>query len=169
MENEIINKVANSPLITIDLEEFFDQDQLLPFDLKDFLFHGLILKEKDYREALKNTDWSIYANKYVALFCSADAIVPTWAYMLAANYLTQAGAKVYTGTVTAALEKIYEQQIEELEIETYRDKMIVIKGCFDKPVPVSAYVKITNKLTPIVKSLMFGEACSTVPVYKRKA
>lgn len=165
---EIVNRVANSALVTIDMETFFDFEEIAEFDMKDHLFQGLILKEKDFREFIKNHDWSAYKDKYVALFCSADVIVPTWAFMLVSNRLQPFAKDVHFGKPEEFIQAQYEKFIENMDLSEYDDKMVVIKGCFDKPVPVGAYVAITQKLTPRVRSLMFGEACSAVPIYKRR-
>lgn len=165
---EIVNRVANSPLVTIDMEKMFDFDGMAEFDMKEHLFQGLILKEKDFREFVKDHDWSQYKDKKVAVFCSADAIVPTWAYMLVANRLQPFAADIYFGTEEELIQAAYQRIISEMDMSEYEDKMVVVKGCSDKPVPIGAYVEITRQLTPRVKSLMFGEPCSTVPIYKRK-
>jgi hypothetical protein len=169
MEPEIINRVAQSPLITINLEDFYHAGERVVFDMKDHLFHGLILKEKDFREFIKNHDWQQYAGKNVAITCTADAVVPTWAYMLVAEKL-QAHANFFVFGSTDALENaLFQDALKDFNPAEYQDKMIVIKGCFDKPVPAGAYVEITRLLAPYVKSLMYGEPCSTVPIFKRKA
>lgn len=169
METEIINRVAQSPLITINLEDFYHPGERVVFDMKDHLFHGLILKEKDFREFIKNHDWQQYAGKNVAITCTTDAVVPTWAYMLVAEKL-QPHAHFFTFGNRDALENaLFQNALKDFNPAEYQDKMIVIKGCFDKPVPVGAYVEITRLLAPYVKSLMYGEPCSTVPIFKRKA
>ncbi len=166
--DEIVNKVANSPLITFNLEEYYDQSEVAEFDMKDHLFQGLILREKDFRLFIKECDWSTYQDKNVALFCSADAIVPTWAYMLVANKLAGIANHVHYGNATDMQQAIILDKLNDIDIESYRDKMIVVKGCSDLDVPIGAYVAITEKFTPVVKSIMFGEPCSTVPIYKKK-
>jgi fructose-1-phosphate kinase PfkB-like protein len=167
MADQIINRVANSPLITIDLEETLPELMVLEWDVKDVLFKGLILREKDFRGFVKEHDWSKYKNQLVALYCSADAIVPTWAYMILANKLEQNGAQVIFGTKAEVLARKYKDMIEEMDLEIYRDKMIVVKGCGDRDIPTDVYVQLTARLTPLVKSIMYGEPCSTVPVYKK--
>ncbi len=166
--SEIINRVSNSPLVTIDMEDLFDFGEIVHFDMKDRLFQGLILKEKDFRAFIAEHDWSAYKGKYVAVFCSVDAILPTWAYMLVANRLQPYAKDFHFGTGEELIQAVYDKLIDNIDVSAYDNKMVVIKGCFNKPVPTGAYVAITKKLTPHVKSLMFGEACSTVPIYKRK-
>lgn len=164
---EIINKVALSGIISIDLEEFYPQGERVLFDIKDLLFQGLILREKDFREFVKNEDWTKYKNKYVALICSADAIVPTWAYMLLATQLEPYVKKVVFGNLEILETVLYNEILSKLNINDYKDARIVIKGCGHLPVPKAAYVEIARLLRPIAKSIMYGEACSTVPLYKQ--
>lgn len=164
---EIINKVALSGIITIDLEEFYPQGERVLFDIKDLLFQGLVLREKDFREFVKNEDWTKYKNKYVALICSADAIVPTWAYMLLATQLEPYVKKVVFGNLEILETVLYNEILSKLNINDYKDARIVIKGCGHLPVPKAAYVEIARLLRPIAKSIMYGEACSTVPLYKQ--
>lgn len=168
METEIINRVANSSLVQLDLEEWYPASQKATFDLSDYLYEKLILKELDFRKSLKEIAWEEYAGKHVALFCSEDAIIPTWAFMLAAHYLTLAGARVYFCKPEELDTFVYQDLITSLDIEPYKDQKVIVKGCSKFPVPVSAYVAIAEKLTPIVQSLMYGEPCSNVPLYKRK-
>jgi hypothetical protein len=165
---KIENRVAESGLLTIDLEALYPQEERADFDLKDFLFMGLILKEKDYRESLKNVDWEKYRGKNVAVFCSADAVVPVWAYMLAGVYLAPVAAGVYFCNPDELDDRIFRERLDKLDLHSYHDQRVIIKGCSDKPVPVSAYLEITRRLRPVVKSLMYGEACSNVPLYKKK-
>jgi len=167
MENEIINKVALSGIITIDLEEFYPLGERVLLDIKEHLFQGLILREKDFREFVKNEDWSKYTNKYVALICSADAVVPTWAYMLLAIQLEPYIKKVVFGDLETLETVLYNEALNKLNINDYKDARVVIKGCGDLPVPKAAYVEITRLLRPVAKSIMYGEACSMVPLYKQ--
>ncbi|QCK13915.1 DUF2480 family protein [Mangrovivirga cuniculi] len=167
MAEEIINRVAKSPLVTIDLEELYDHRERIGFDLKDLLFQELILKEKDFRQFVKEHEWSQYQDKHFALFCSADAIVPTWAYMIIASKLKPYAATVSFSSLEKLEEIIFEKIIDQIDAEEYREKKIVIKGCSKLAVPTSAYVRLTEKLTPVVSSIMYGEPCSTVPVYKK--
>ncbi|PVD51125.1 hypothetical protein DC498_17070 [Terrimonas sp.] len=164
---EIINKVAESGIITINLEAFFPKDEIAIFDLKPWLFRELILKEKEFREALKNADWEQYKDKVVGLTNTADAIIPMWAYMLVASYLQPHAKEVLFGDEQLLTRSLMLKNIEQISAEEYIDKRIVIKGCGDIVLPEAAYVAITNKLKPVVKSLMYGEPCSTVPVYKK--
>jgi hypothetical protein len=164
----IVNKVAESGLITLDLEEFYPRDEIVSFDLKDHLFMGMILKEKDFRTALQQIDWETYRDKAVAVFCSADAIIPLWAYMLVSTYLSGVAGKVFSGTPDEMRKQLFIENIRKINGDEYTDKRVVIKGCGDLEMGDYAYVEITNKLVPVVKSLMYGEPCSTVPVYKKK-
>lgn len=168
MEEAIINKVAQSSLVTLDLEKFYPEEELVTFDLKDYLFMEMILKEKEYREALKNIDWNIYQNKIVALTCSADAIIPLWAYMLAVTYLQPFAQDVIFGNQQEVLNILFLNKIEKIDANEFRDKRVLIKGCGEKTIPETAFVAITKALLPVAKSIMYGEACSTVPVFKRK-
>jgi hypothetical protein len=166
-DKPLINRVANSGLVTIDLENFFPSGDIVPFDLKDYLFMELMLKEKDFRQALDAHDWSQYQGKNIALFCSTDAIIPMWAYMLVTTLATPFVNDIALCLPEQFVETAYWKKIAALSIDDYKDKRIVVKGCSDKPVPASAYLEITRRLQPVAKSLMFGEPCSTVPVYKR--
>ncbi len=165
---EIINKVAESGLVTIDLEELYIPGDRFLFDLKGWLFEELILKEKDFREQIKNHNWSQYQNKLVALTCTADAIVPTWAFMLIATKLEPFAKKIVSGDLNKLEETLFHEQIQKLNFENYRNQRIVIKGCSKVEVPASAYIEITALLRPVAKSIMYGEPCSTVPIYKSK-
>ena len=168
LDDPIINKVASSGLVTLDLEDYYHQGERVIYDLKDNLFMGMILKEKDFREFLKNHDWSIYEGKNVAIICSEDAIIPTWAYMLLALKLSPFANAVVYGNLEQLEDKLYFDAIAKINPLDYADARVVVKGCSKVPVPTSAYVEITQKLMPYVKSLMFGEPCSTVPLYKKK-
>ncbi len=168
LDDPIINKVASSGLVTLDLEDYYHQGERVIYDLKDNLFMGMILKEKDFREFLKNHDWSIYEGKNVAVICSEDAIIPTWAYMLLALKLSPFANAVVYGSLEQLVDKIYSDAIAKINPADYTEARVVVKGCSKVPVPTSAYVEITQKLMPYVKSLMFGEPCSTVPLYKKK-
>jgi len=167
MEVTIVNKVAESGIITLDLEEFYPKGEIVVFDLKDFLFMGLILKEKDYRAALQTTDWAKYQDKYVAITCTADAVIPMWAYMLAANYLQPVAKEVVFGDEAQLISTLITRKLTAFNGEEYTDKRVVVKGCGEVSIPESAYVEITAKLRPFAKSIMYGEPCSTVPIYKK--
>ncbi|MEO8569313.1 MAG: DUF2480 family protein [Ginsengibacter sp.] len=167
MEEIIINKVAQSALITIDLEKFYPQGDLAIFDLKDHLFMELILKEKEYREGLKNMDFSIYRDKNVGITCSADAVIPVWAYMLAATYIEPYAREIVFGNETILLEVLFLKNLWKLDPSEFNDKRIVVKGCGEKKIPEAAYIEITRLLRPVAKSIMYGEPCSTVPIFKQ--
>jgi hypothetical protein len=168
IQENIINKVAASGLITLNLEEYFHKGERLVYDIKDNLFHGLILREKDFREFIKTHDWTQYAGKNVAITCTADAIVPTWAYMLLANKMKPYVNELVFGGLETLETVLYVKALAQIDINAFANERVVVKGCADIPVPVSAYVDITALLTPVVKSIMYGEPCSTVPIYKRK-
>jgi hypothetical protein len=166
MENEIVNKVANSGLVTIDLSEFKTPGERVLFDIKQLLFHELILKEKDFRDFIKTNDWTAYKDKLVALTCSNDAIVPTWAYMLLSLALEPHAKKIIFGNLQDLENLLFAEKLQSLDPEKFRDARVVIKGCGDDPVPTNAYIQITALLKPVVKTIMYGEPCSTVPLYK---
>lgn len=168
LEQPLVNRVAQSGLVTIDLEELYPVGEIVSFDLKDYLFMGMILKEKDFRDALKTHDWSQYQGKNLSVFCSADAIIPMWAYMLVATYAAPYANDIAQTTPGLFAEMAFLKKLSTLNINDYAGKRLVIKGCSDKPVPPSAYLEITRRLQPVALSIMFGEPCSTVPVYKKK-
>ena len=165
---EIVNRVANSALAVFDLEDFYPNGQRFSIDISQWLFEGFVLREKDFREALKNHDWSQYQDGYVALHCATDAIVPSWAYMLITTYLNSVAKKVFMGSIAQLETSLYQEILETVDYSVYQDKPTIIKGCSQKPVPQEVYVLATQKLLPVAKSIMFGEACSSVPLYKRK-
>ncbi|MCF8459868.1 MAG: DUF2480 family protein [Flavobacteriales bacterium] len=165
--NEIRNKVAESTLITFNLEDLYQVGERKSFDLKDFLFEGLILREKDYRQALKDFDWTVYRDAFVNIQCSADAIVPQWAFMLAATYLQPVAKRVVMGNLETLETVLYQEALAGIELEQFRDERVIVKGCSKYPVPTSAYVEFVSRLLPISKAVMYGEACSTVPLFKR--
>lgn len=164
----IRNKVAESGLITIDLEQYYPQEDPLVFDLKNFLFREMLLREKDFREAMEQHDWTVYQNKHVAVCCSSEAIIPMWAYMLVASKLTPVASRITVGNLDSAIREVFLNRIQQLDASQYADKRVIIKGCGEKEIPPYAYLAITEHLMPYVKSLMYGEPCSTVPVYKKK-
>jgi hypothetical protein len=166
-QKEIINRVANSPIVTFDLEEFYVPGERVVIDIKDQLFQGLILKEKDFRAYIKATDWSQYKNRFVAITCSADAIIPNWAYMLLTSVLQPHAAKIVFGTIDDLEAKIFSDQFSRVEWNQYENAKVVIKGCSKVNVPAAVYVDATQLLMPFASSIMFGEPCSTVPVYKK--
>jgi S-adenosylmethionine/arginine decarboxylase-like enzyme len=168
MSEEIINRVANSKLITIDLEDYYPEGDRVLLDISHWLYEGIVLREKDFREHINNHNWSSYKDKYVAVSCSTDAIIPAWAYMLISIALQPYSKKAIVGNLEALETAIYQDIITNLDVSDYVDKPIIIKGCSKKPVPTNAYNLITNKLKPVAKSIMFGEACSNVPLFKRK-
>ena len=168
MTGEIVNKVAESGLITLDLEKYYPKQEIKAFDLKDFLFMGLILKEKDYRAALIATEWTLYENKNVYINCTADAIIPMWAYMLAASYLQPVANEIIFGDKKKLIETIFLKNISAINFSEFEDKRVVVKGCGELLIPEIAYVEITNRLRPLAKSIMYGEPCSTVPIYKKQ-
>lgn len=164
----MINKVAESGLITLDMEKWYPRDETAVFDMKDYLFMGMILKEKDFREALKKIDWETYRDKNVAVTCSADAIIPVWAYMLVATYLQPFAKEIVMGDEKEMHKTIFLKNLSTIDIKEYTDKKVVIKGCGETPIADYVYMEITKLLRPVVKSIMYGEPCSTVPVYKKK-
>ena len=169
MEAElIINRVAGSGLVTLDLEDYYDRGERVVYDLKDNLFMGMILKEKDFRAFLKEHDWTAYTGKNVAITCTEDAIIPTWAYMLLTLQLQPHANTVVYGTLDDLAEKLYFDAIATINVETYQGAKVVVKGCSKVPVPTAAYVELTRLLAPVVQSLLYGEPCSTVPLYKKK-
>lgn len=168
MSNEIINRVANSKLVTIDLEDYYPIGKRIVFDIKDWLLEGLVLREKDFRQYAKVHNWEQYKNCFVALTCSTDAIIPAWAYMLLSTYLEPFTKKTVIGNLNILETSIYQDIISELDVSEFQDKPIIIKGCSNKPIPDNAYIQLTTKLKPIAKSIMYGEACSSVPLYKKR-
>jgi len=167
MQDEIINKVANSALEVFDLEDYYPKGIRTQIDIAQWLYEGFLLKEKDFREALKNHDWSQYQNHYVAIHCSTDAIIPAWATILVTVYLAPFAKKIATGTLVDLETALYQEIIETLDFSKYQDKPVILKGCSKKPVPESAYIMAIQKLQPIAKSVMYGEACSAVPLFKK--
>lgn len=167
MAEEIVNRVAQSKLITFNLEDYYPKGQRFLFDLSQWLFEGFVLKEKDFRDQAKAHDWSQYRDQYVALNCSTDAIVPAWAYMLISTYLEPYAKKVVIGDLENLESHLYQEVIENMDVSDLKDKPVIIKGCSNKPVPKNAYIFLIKKLQPVVKSLMYGEACSSVPLYKQ--
>ena len=164
----IENKVANSGLVTLNLEDYFHTGERVLLDIKDWLFREMILKEKDFREFVKSHDWQQYTGKNVAFTCSTDAIIPTWAYMLLSVNIEPFAHRYVFGDLIILETVLYQDALSKIDYEAFKDVRVIVKGCSDVPVPVSAYVEITHKLSPYVKSIMYGEACSNVPIWKRK-
>ncbi|MEX0884139.1 MAG: DUF2480 family protein [Cyclobacteriaceae bacterium] len=164
---EIVNRVSNSPIVTIDLEHYYVKGERSVFDLESFLFKGMVLKELDFRKGLKELDWSDYQDKYVAVMCSADVIIPKWAYMLAVVYLNKVAREVVVGDRATLEQHLLFLSLQKLDLNSLKDKPVVIKGCSKFAIPDFAYGEIVRLLMPLAKSIMFGEPCSTVPVYKK--
>lgn len=168
IQENIVNRVAASGLVNIDPADYYPRGERVLYDLEQNLFQGLMLREKDFRAFLKEHDFSQYDGKYVAVTCSADAIVPTWAYMLLASHMQPYAKKVVFGTVETLDTILYLDALDQLDLEQFRDKRLIIKGCGDIPVPTAGYVELTSRLRNVAQSIMYGEACSTVPVFKRR-
>ena len=165
--DEIVNKVANSVLEVFDLEDYYPSGIRTQLDISQWLLHGFLLKEKDFREALKNHDWSQFHNHFVAIHCSTDAIIPAWASILVTVYLSPFAKKVVVGNFIDLETSLYQEILPTLDYSKYEDKPVILKGCSKKPVPESAYIMAIQKLQPFAKSIMYGEACSAVPLYKK--
>ena len=168
MSDVIVNKVAESGLITLDLEEYCPKGEVATFDLKDYLFMGLILKEKDFRAALQQLDWTQYQDKNVAVICSVDAVIPVWAYMLVGSYLQPVAKEIVFGDTHALRKQILMRNLQQLDVTEFTDKRVVVKGCGEVPIGEDAYMEITRRLRPVARSIMYGEPCSTVPIFKKK-
>ncbi|MGV6860272.1 MAG: DUF2480 family protein [Putridiphycobacter sp.] len=168
MAEEIVNRVAKANIIQIDLKDYLTKDPIFSFDLKQALWQEIALKEDVFRDFVKNFDWSTYANQQVGIFCSVDAIIPAWAYMVITTELKNVNATIYFGEEQAVKAELFFNNISDLDSDEFKDKRVMVKGCSDIPNPNKAFLEITNKLVPTVKSLMFGEPCSAVPVFKRK-
>lgn len=168
LENEIINRVANSKLVTFDLEDLYPKGERIAFDISSWLLEGIVLRESDFREKAKEHDWSLYTDKYVALFCSTDAIIPGWAFLLLSLHLAPYAKKVTVGDLEQLESILFAELLKDFDVSEYEDKPIIIKGCAHKPIPQNAYVLLAQKLQPIAKSIMYGEACSSVPLFKKR-
>lgn len=168
MEKEIINKVANSNLEVFDLEDYFPKEEIISVDIAQWLYEGFILKEKEFREALKNQDWSPYSKKGIVLFCSTDAILPAWAFALVTIHLQPLAINIVHGNHNDYVLLSYKTTLDHIDYSFYRNKPLILKGCAKKPVPQEIYTLAVQKLMPFAKSIMFGEACSAVPLYKSK-
>ena len=167
MSTEIVNRVANSKLVTFDLEDYYPKGERVLFDIKDWLLEGYVLREKDFRESAKNFDWSIYKDAFVALTCSTDAVIPGWAYMLLTTYLFPFANRVVVGDMEMLESVLFTEVIRDLDVSEFQDKPLIVKGCSRKPVPQNAYIQLIQKLQPVARSIMYGEACSSVPLYKK--
>jgi hypothetical protein len=167
MPEEIINRVANSKLVTVDLEELYPTGERVIFDIKDWLLEGFVLREKEFRATAKAHNWSQYTGKYVALTCSSEAIIPGWAYMLLSTYLAPHAKKVVTGDLSMLETILYTEILQNLDVSKYEGLPVIIKGCSRRPVPQNAYLQLINKLQPVARSIMYGEACSSVPLFKK--
>ena len=168
MNKPLVNRVANSALKVINLEDYYPKEEVLTFDIKDYLFRELLLKEKDFRTALKEHDWTQYQDKTLLVYCSSDAIIPMWAYMLIATYATPYVSSLFQGDKVAYTQAAFSKQIEATDWSIYKDQLVCVKGCGDKAVPAAAYMELTRLLQPVAKRIMYGEPCSTVPIYKKK-
>ncbi|TJZ60589.1 DUF2480 family protein [Sphingobacterium olei] len=169
IQENIINKVAQSGLLTVDLANYAPKEDITVYDIKDNLFHGLILKEKDFRDFVKDHDWSSYQDKNMAITCSTDAIVPTWAYMILTNKLAPYAKSVHFGTLEEVQQRLFLEEVAKIDYSQYQDQRVVVKGCGDIYIPESAFILFTKQLSAVAKSIMYGEPCSTVPVFKRKS
>ena len=167
MKDKIVNRVANSKLVTLNLEDSYPDGPRLALDISQWLFEGIVLREKDFREHVSNHDWSHYRNAFVALYCSTDAVIPGWAYMLVSLKLSAIAKKVVVGSLADLETLIFSDIITEMDLSEYTDRPVIINGCANKPIPENAYVLLAQKLRPIAKSIMYGEACSSVPLYKK--
>lgn len=167
MDEEIINRVANSKLVTFNLEDHYPQGERVVFDIKDWLLEGFVLREKNFRETAKTHDWSQYEGKFVALTCSSDAIIPGWAYMLLSTYMAPVAKKVVVGDLEMLETVLFTEILHKLDVTQYEGLPVIIKGCSRRPVPQNAYLQLINKLQPVAKSIMYGEACSSVPLFKK--
>ena len=168
MAGTIVNRIAESALITFDLEDLYQIGERKSIDLSQWLYEGLILKEKEYRAHLNAHEWSSYQDQFISLHCSTEAILPAWAFLLLTTYLQPFARKVVIGSIQDLEVQLFSEEIQLLDVTPFKDKPVIIKGCSDKTVPQDAYAKLITKLQPVVKSLFFGEACSSVPLYKRK-
>jgi hypothetical protein len=168
MKDEIVNRVANSSLVTFDLEEYYPEGKRIALDISPWLWQGMVVKEKEFRNALEHLDLESFTNSYVALHCSTDAIIPAWAYLLVSARLSPKAKKVIVGSLEEMETLLFSELIDRLDFSSFVNKPVIIKGCSNKPIPQNAYLLLAQKLQPIAKSIMYGEACSSVPLYKKK-
>jgi len=169
MTDQIVNRVEKSGIVDVNLSDYYPEGERVVYDIKDDLYEGLLLKEKDFREHINNTDWSEYKDKFVAITCTADAIVPTWAYMLLTSKIEPHAKMTIWGDLETLETILFRSELKQLNLDEFKGKPVVIKGCGEHPVPTSAFVEFTNLIRPLAKSIMYGEPCSTVPIYKQKA
>lgn len=165
--NEIINKIDKSKTKTIDLEIYYPKKSQMILDISKWLFEGMLLKEKDFRNALENHDWQKYKNSYVALFCSTEAIVPSWAYLLVSCYLSGVAKNIILGNLKDLRSFIFKELIEKMDFSEFKNEIVVLKGCSEKPIPENAYIFLIEKLKPFARKILYGEMCSAVPLYKK--
>jgi len=168
MADTIFNRVAESKLITFDLEKLYQIGDRITIDLSQWLDKGIILREKEFRLKLKQHNWKVYRNQFVAIYCSTDAVLPAWASLLVTTYLQPYAKKVVMGTLVDLEIHLFTEEIKKINISSFKDKAVIIKGCTDKKVPEDSYVQLISRLQPVVKSLFYGEACSSVPLFKKK-
>lgn len=168
MADTIFNRVAESKLITFDLEKLYQIGDRIPIDLSQWLDKGIILREKEFRLKLKQHNWKAYRNQFVAIYCSTDAVLPAWASLLVTTYLQPYAKKVVMGSLVDLETHLFTEEIKKINISSFKDKAVIIKGCTDKKVPEDSYVQLISRLQPVVKSLFYGEACSSVPLFKKK-
>jgi Protein of unknown function (DUF2480) len=168
MEDKIVNRVANSPLVTFDLEDFYPEGKRIALDISQWLWQGMVVKEKEFRETVQALDLNSFSNSYVALFCSTDAIIPAWAYLLVSMRLSPIAKKVIVGSLEELETLLFSGLLDEMDFSSFTNKPVIIKGCSHKPIPQNAYLLLAQKLQPIAKSIMYGEACSSVPLYKKR-
>jgi len=168
MAEEIVNRIAQSKIVTFDLEDYYPEGDRVRLDIKDWLYEGVIVKEKEFRKFVSEHDWEQYQDSYVALYCSTDAIVPGWSYMLVTTRLQPYAKKIIQGNLELLETSIYQDVLQNLDLSEFQDKPIIIKGCSNKPVPANAYLMATGLLQKVARSIMYGEACSSVPLFKRK-
>ena len=169
MSQEIINRVATSKLISLNLEDLIPGGERVQYDLKENLYEGFILREKEFRAFIKENDWSEYKDKHVAIYCSTDAIIPRWAYMLLTSRIAPYAGTIVYGDLTKLEDELLIQAVRNINPHDYEDKKVVIKGCGEKEISEAVYMEITSLLLPVASSIMYGEPCSTVPVYKKSA
>lgn len=168
MAEEIVNRVANSKLLTLNLEDLYPNGERTKLDISLWLLEGIVLREKEFRQKAEEHEWSQYQDKFVALYCSTDAIIPGWAYLLLSLKLAPYAKKVSVGTLDELESILFAELLKDFDVSEYYDKSVIIKGCANKPIPQNAYVLLAQKLQPIAKSIMYGEACSSVPLFKKK-